>query len=149
MSHDQLPKLLPGMETRSPDDFELFLEGILEAPRGQRHIQYGHGRYEAAYKNGPTAGQYPCAGNGACGANGCDRPITGTTAPATPPSGTHSSLPHAAAPAVDNVTPAAASEPAPAPAPAVPSLTADDNPPIPLPPAEQPAPLPPTAQKQE
>jgi hypothetical protein len=29
--------LLPGQETRSPDDFELFLERILEAPRGQRN----------------------------------------------------------------------------------------------------------------
>ncbi len=34
MSCDQAPKTLPGEETRSPDDFELFLEGILEAPRG-------------------------------------------------------------------------------------------------------------------
>ena len=33
-SCDQLTKVLPGQETRSPDDFELFLEGILEAPRG-------------------------------------------------------------------------------------------------------------------
>jgi pilus assembly protein CpaC len=66
MSCDQLPKLLPGQETRSPDDFELFLEGILEAPRGPREICQGH-HYVAAYKNGPTAGQYPCAGHVPCG----------------------------------------------------------------------------------
>ena len=38
-SCDQLAKLLPGQETRSPDDFELFLEQILEAPRGPREVQ--------------------------------------------------------------------------------------------------------------
>jgi pilus assembly protein CpaC len=65
MACDQLPKLLPGQETRSPDDFELFLEGILEAPRGPRCVcQDGH--YLPAYKNGPTAQQFPCAG-GRCG----------------------------------------------------------------------------------
>ncbi|MCI0643058.1 MAG: pilus assembly protein N-terminal domain-containing protein, partial [Gemmataceae bacterium] len=32
MACTQLPKYFPGRETRSPDDFELFLEGILEAP---------------------------------------------------------------------------------------------------------------------
>ena len=38
MACDQAPKILPGQETRSPDDFELFLEGILEAPRGPRVV---------------------------------------------------------------------------------------------------------------
>jgi pilus assembly protein CpaC len=57
-------KLLPGQETRSPDDFELFLEGILEAPRGQREITFPCG-YQPAYKNGPTAGQFPCGVSGA------------------------------------------------------------------------------------
>ena len=37
-SCDQLVKVLPGQESRSPDDFELFLEGILEAPRGPRVV---------------------------------------------------------------------------------------------------------------
>lgn len=69
MACNQVPKLLPSQETRSPDDFELFLEGILEAPRGQRETCPG-GRYQAAYKNGPTASVYPCGANG-CGANGC------------------------------------------------------------------------------
>ena len=34
----QAPCKLPGFETRTPDDFELFLELILEAPRGQREV---------------------------------------------------------------------------------------------------------------
>jgi pilus assembly protein CpaC len=74
MSCDQVPHVLPGQETRSPDDFELFLEGILEAPRGPRQIDLFHGQYVPAYKNGPTANQFPCGGNncgnGNCG-NGC------------------------------------------------------------------------------
>jgi pilus assembly protein CpaC len=77
MSCDQAPKIFPGQETRSPDDFELFLEGILEAPRGPRTVFAGCG-YVAPHKNGPTASMYPCAGSadgfgvacGACGACG-------------------------------------------------------------------------------
>jgi pilus assembly protein CpaC len=78
MSCDQAPKIFPGQETRSPDDFELFLEGILEAPRGPRQvIQDKH--YVPAYKNGPSASIFPCATNGNCGdkAAGC------TTCPKT------------------------------------------------------------------
>jgi pilus assembly protein CpaC len=70
-SCDQVVKMVPGQETRSPDDFELFLEGILEAPRGQREV-FLDGRYEPAYKNGPTADIYPCGPVG-CGGNGCGR----------------------------------------------------------------------------
>lgn len=55
---------LPGMETRTPDDYELFLEGILEAPRGPRPVFPGK-RYVPAYKNGPTAADYPCANDSA------------------------------------------------------------------------------------
>jgi pilus assembly protein CpaC len=66
----QLPKVLPGLETRSPDDFELFLEGILEAPRGSREV-FPDGRYRPAYKNGPTSALFPCAG-GAGGNGGCE-----------------------------------------------------------------------------
>ena len=69
MSCDQLPKYLPGQESRRVDDFELFLEGILEAPRGQREV-FPCNHYMPAYKNGPTAGLYPCGLNGGCGA-GC------------------------------------------------------------------------------
>jgi pilus assembly protein CpaC len=74
MACDQLPKHLPGQETRNPDDFELFLEGILEAPRGSRDVFPDGHHYLPAYRNGPTADQYPCAGGqcagGACG--GCN-----------------------------------------------------------------------------
>ena len=59
----KIPKNLPGRETRSPDDFELFLEGILEAPRGQRNL--GH-PYRPAFHGSANAGQYPCA-DGSCG----------------------------------------------------------------------------------
>jgi pilus assembly protein CpaC len=91
MSCDQLPKYLPGQETRSPDDFELFLEGILEAPRGPRDVCPDN-RYEPAYKNGPSASQFPCAGGhggscgdhggscgGSCGSNcgSCSGPVSG------------------------------------------------------------------------
>jgi pilus assembly protein CpaC len=80
-SCDQVAKLLPGQETRSPDDFELFLEGILEAPRGPRPVFHGN-RYVPAYRNGPTAELFPCAGKhgrghgdgkgpGACGNGAC------------------------------------------------------------------------------
>lgn len=69
MACTQLPKLLPGEETRSPDDFELFLEGILEAPRGQREV-CPNKHYVPAWKNGPSATQFPC-GAGGCGAAGC------------------------------------------------------------------------------
>jgi pilus assembly protein CpaC len=77
MSCDQLPKLVPGQETRSPDDFELFLEGILEAPRGPREVCHG-GRYVPAYKNGPTADVFPCGGDGhSCGNGRCGGAILG------------------------------------------------------------------------
>ncbi len=70
----QLPKHVLGDETRSPDDFELFLEGILEAPRGQRQVFPDHSlrSYRASHLGGPTASVYPCGdanGNGH-GANG-------------------------------------------------------------------------------
>jgi pilus assembly protein CpaC len=73
-SCDQLVKLLPGQETRSPDDFELFLEQIMEAPRGPREVcQNGH--YVPAFRNGPTAQIYPCAqdGVGRCQNGQCGR----------------------------------------------------------------------------
>jgi pilus assembly protein CpaC len=69
MACDQAPKLLPGQETRSPSDFELFLEGILEAPRGPREV-YPCGKYVPAYKNGPSAGLMPCGADGRCGIGG-------------------------------------------------------------------------------
>jgi pilus assembly protein CpaC len=121
MSCDQLPKLLPGQETRSPDDFELFLEGILEAPRGQR-VACQNGRYVPAYKNGPSASQFPCAnglGGGSC-AGGCGGECAPAAGDGALPGATHPMDSHAAAPP-GGVTPAAATEPAPAP-PAPPGL---------------------------
>jgi pilus assembly protein CpaC len=65
----QLPKTLPGQETRSADDFELFLECIMEAPRGPRKIFNGYD-YVPAYKNDPSIGQFPCGANAGPAAGG-------------------------------------------------------------------------------
>lgn len=73
MACTQLPKFLPGRETRSPDDFELFLEGIIEAPRGPRPVSLHPRMYQGAHMNGPTAGLYPCAG-GNCASGNCAAP---------------------------------------------------------------------------
>ena len=73
LAANQLPSLLPGQETRMPDDFELFLEGILEAPRGLRTVVEpgkGFGRYRASYMAGPNAGLFPCPGPGCSGPMG-------------------------------------------------------------------------------
>jgi pilus assembly protein CpaC len=64
----QVPKRLPGRETRAPDDYELFLENVLEAPRGQRKVWNGK-VYNAPYKCDPTIGTYPCVGNLCTGPN--------------------------------------------------------------------------------
>jgi pilus assembly protein CpaC len=106
MACNQLPKLLPGQETRKPDDYELFLEGILEAPRGPR-VPFPDRRFVPAYKNGPTAGLFPCP-DGRCapkpvlkaGQPNGDAPLNGNPLPvgnleakpvtpvaATPPAG--------------------------------------------------------------
>jgi pilus assembly protein CpaC len=83
----QVTHCLPGQETRRPDDFELFLEGILEAPRGPREVFQGV-HYVPAFKNGPTSELFPCAGSHGGGAsqgtaNGC-APKGGTTPSAAP-----------------------------------------------------------------
>jgi len=75
----QMPKALPGSETRKPDDFEFYLETVLEAPRGQRTIWAG-GRYEPSWKAGPSADLYPCYGGCASGAT-----PNGATGPAPAP----------------------------------------------------------------
>ncbi len=59
---NQVPRRLPGRETRTPDDYELFLEGLIEAPRGQRQVWNGR-CYNAAYKCDPTYGIFPAKGN--------------------------------------------------------------------------------------
>jgi pilus assembly protein CpaC len=92
----QAPKILPGQETRRPDDFELFLEGILEAPRGPREVFPGK-RYVPAYKNGPTSALFPCAGRDGSGGVGCA--ACGAGGAATVPSVPDNAAPnHPAAP---------------------------------------------------
>jgi len=86
----QLPERLPTRLTRNPDDFELFLEQLLELPRGQRQTCGPNGCYQAGYHNGPTAGAFPCgdatgslrgrAGCSTCGSGSCS---TGTCATGT------------------------------------------------------------------
>ncbi len=103
MACNQLPNRLPGQETRSPDDFELFLEGIMEAPRGPREVCQG-GHYVPAYKNDPTADSYPCAGGhcgtcggaGRCGGGGCGAAGGGCTGGAATTGGVPAALPPAA-----------------------------------------------------
>jgi pilus assembly protein CpaC len=77
MACNQVPRCLPGEETRKPDDYELFLEGILEAPRGQRWV-FQCGDYVPAYKNGPTGNMFPCPNcngpRGACDFGACNGP---------------------------------------------------------------------------
>ena len=104
MDCKQAPCKLPGMETRKPDDFELYLETILEAPRGQRDVFPGK-KYKAAWKNDPTADKIPCGGdrggdcgNGNCGSgsNGCANGACG--APAAPAATAPTTIPPAAMP---------------------------------------------------
>jgi pilus assembly protein CpaC len=155
----QVPKRLPGRETRTPDDYELFLEGVLEAPRGQRKVWTGK-CYNAPYKCDPSVCNYPCAGNVCTGPNcgpvagGCATPAFGqplapgfTAAPqvapgVTPAATTWSQNPATTAPAT--VMPSASfPQPMPAtlpagPLPAIPVAPAGDAgaglPPLPMPP---------------
>jgi pilus assembly protein CpaC len=80
MDQCQTPRRLPGQETRTPDDYELFLENILEAPRGQRKVWNGK-CYNAAYKCGPTVNQFPCAGGVCTGPNGMGSCSSGAAMP--------------------------------------------------------------------
>ncbi|HKB00625.1 MAG TPA: hypothetical protein VKD90_00335 [Gemmataceae bacterium] len=109
----QMPKALPGSETRKPDDCEFYLETILEAPRGPRTVWSGYD-YQPAWKAGPSAAIYPCAGGGMNGVGaGCADGKCPTPAPVmggpgkvivTPPT----SLPPGDGPhaALDSVPPA-------------------------------------------
>jgi pilus assembly protein CpaC len=64
MDCSQMKSKLPGQETRSPTDFELFLEGILEAPRGPREI-CPDGMYRPAHYWTPNGGRcYPAGAHG-------------------------------------------------------------------------------------
>jgi pilus assembly protein CpaC len=113
----QAPCKLPGFETRTPDDFELFLELILEAPRGQRDV-FQDKKYKAAWTNDPSANKFPCGGgscaNGTCGnpAGGCATCGQSAVMPATA-GGTHESGSQAAAPATP-VVPAGTTQKGPA-----------------------------------
>ncbi len=51
----QVPRRVPGKETRSPDDYELFVEQLLEAPRGARKIWNGK-EYVPAYRHAENNG---------------------------------------------------------------------------------------------
>lgn len=81
----QRPTCFPGQETRRPTDFELFLEGILEAPPGPRPLR-PDGCYRPAHWHlgvGPIAGEN---GQGAV-APGGNRPWT--EEPSLPPPRPH------------------------------------------------------------
>lgn len=84
----QVPRRVPGKETRSPDDYELFIESLIEAPRGQRTVRSG-GCYNPAYKCDPTVAGFPCQGNVCTGVNGAGVAgagcATGNCAPAAAP----------------------------------------------------------------
>lgn len=118
MDCNQVPRRLPGRETRSPDDYELFLEGIIEAPRGQRKVWNGR-CYNAAYKCDPSVANFPCVGNvcagptgTSCGTSGCVAPagqvIAGRAAgfPLPTPSGPPSQVPVNLPPTLEPMAPA-------------------------------------------
>lgn len=103
----QVPKRVPGRETRTPDDYELFLESIIEAPRGQRQV-FVNGKYVPAYKNDRSAKDFPCVGpNGQavpCGTPGAFTPMT----PVTPVMGANYATPVKEVAAPASTSPAAA-----------------------------------------
>jgi pilus assembly protein CpaC len=98
-SCNQRPKILPGEETRRPDNFELFLEGIIEAPRGPRQVYQDH-HYVPAWMNSPSAQTFPCVGQrgcgcgqGGCSINGCGMNGCGVPVGEQPPTGAMSAPP--------------------------------------------------------
>ena len=79
MNCNQVAGRVPGRETRTVDDYELFLEGLIEAPRGQRKVWNGKGAgYNVAWKCDPNG--FPCIGNvcGAAKGGTCTNPACGT-----------------------------------------------------------------------
>ena len=152
MDCSQVPKRLPGRETRTPDDYELFLEGVLEAPRGQRKVWNGK-CYNAPYQCDPSASTYPCAGNvcagpnvagAGCAAPGCAQPVIGFTAapqpvPAAAPVYRAPVAQPVALPVATPTAPPAAQMP-PSVLPVIPVAPADGagSLPLPLPPQQQP-----------
>ncbi|MFO0825759.1 MAG: hypothetical protein U0792_22005 [Gemmataceae bacterium] len=140
---EQVPGRLPGRESRSPDDYELFLENILEAPRGQRKVWNGR-CYNAAWKSSPTANLFPCAGNvhqggGAGCANGsCGAANLGIIGPG----GVGMANPNVT-PTSNNVAPVGHLPPVPTPMPApmTSPVAVPGTAPMTLPPVPQPAPV--------
>ncbi len=115
MDCNQVPRRVPGKETRSPDDYELFLESLLEAPRGQRR-PWQNGHFEPAYKNDKTAGMYPCIGADGRAIPGCSNPV-----PGMPPAGNFArsgvvTTPGTAPATMPTLMPVVATEPATIPA---------------------------------
>jgi pilus assembly protein CpaC len=121
----QRPNILPGQETRTPDDCELFLESILEAPRGPRTACVDH-TYVAPYKNSPSANVYPCYGNGGhgwggpgCGGDGAAHdaghagPLTHGSAADSPAAPAPTAVPEKATAGAGAEAPPAAGEPRP------------------------------------
>ncbi len=115
MDCNQVPRRVPGKETRSPDDYELFLESLIEAPRGQRR-PWQNGQFVAAYKNDRTAGLYPCIGPDGRAIAGCMNAVPGMPAPGGFARPAVIETPGAPAPtampAAPTVLPVAAAEPA-------------------------------------
>jgi pilus assembly protein CpaC len=119
---------LPGSETRSVTDFELYLEGIIEAPRGPRDPFPGR-VYVPAWKNdvpfgvrsGECASPGPICGPGkhAWGHNGNGNCTTCGTAPAHANAVPPATMPNPAAP-VNPVQQTQQVTPEPSPVPSVP-----------------------------
>lgn len=94
MNCDQVGKRVPGKETRTVDDYELFLEGLVEAPRGQRKVWNGrHAGYNTAWKCNPAG--FPCV-NQLCGQDGVGG--GGCTTGGCAPGGLHAPVPVGVAP---------------------------------------------------
>ncbi len=137
----QAPKRLPGQETRTPDDYELFLENVLEAPRGQRKVWNGK-CYNAPYKCDPTLGKYPCIGGVCNGPNGTCLPGNAAGALINPLSSSQGSSTVPTAPALGGaaatvpmpVTPVAPTTEVPASLPPVTGGGTTEPAPVPLPP---------------
>ena len=135
----QAPKRLPGQETRTPDDYELFLENVLEVPRGQRKVWNGK-CYNAPYTCDPTANKYPCVGGACTGPNGTCLPHNPANALIAPQFGAHAGP--AGAPAMPSQLPTASPT---VPAPAAPGTATLAPSPMPEAPAAVPMTLPPAA----
>jgi pilus assembly protein CpaC len=114
MNCNQVPSRIPGKETRTVDDYELFLESLIEAPRGQRRPWGGNGPfgYNPAWKCAPNG--FPCKNNvcpdGSVGNANLKAPCASGTC-ATPGVVNHAAV----IPQPLNVTPAGGYEPVPIP----------------------------------